>query len=334
VRLLDRDRLERGETGFAQLFLREPAVTTWNQPFVLRSESPVLTIGGGRVLYPDAEKIRQVDEETMKYCKDLRSDDLIPRASAALYFAGLRNWQPRDLSRTAGVEDVNDVHQQLQQSGDLLEIAVSPTRTVRLHSRVFGQLCDRIAAALLKLHQKNPLRSTLDRAPLVSGFSYLGDAALINAVLDSMNKTKRIKLTQKGIALVGQGPKLSQNEQKLLAQIVGIFREAGLKPPTVKECQQQATKNRDSVPQLISLAVANGDLVEVGPDFHLHIDTERDTRGKLTESLGTGMTMSEIRELLGTTRKYAVPLCEFFDKVGFTKREGDLRVLAPDTDMS
>lgn len=330
VRLLGCDRMERGDTAIAQLFLSEEAVTTWNQPFVVRSESPVITIGGGKVLDPSAEKIRKADGEVLGFAKDLESDDVATRASAALYFAGLRDWRPEDLARTAGIEQTEEAHQTLLQRGDLREIEISPTRKVRLHARVFDHLCDRLEAALLTHHQQNPLRSTIDRAPLVAGFRYLGNDAVINAVLKNMHAAKRIKLSDRGISLVGQGPKLSNNEQKLLVQLTEIFRAAELKPPTVKECQQQVTKNRDSVPQLINLAVANGDLVEVADDFYLHADTEAAVRQTLTDKLadGDGLTMSEIREVLGTSRKYAVPLCEYFDRVGFTRREGDLRVLA------
>jgi selenocysteine-specific elongation factor len=64
--------------------------------------------------------------------------------------------------------------------------------------------------------------------------------------------------------------------------------------------------------------------------MYLHADVERGIRSTLSQKLGgsPGLTMSQIREILGTTRKYAVPLCEYLDSVGFTKRVGDLRVLA------
>ncbi len=98
VVLLDKDSLRAGEEGLAQLFLAQPTVTTWNQPFVLRSPSPVVTIGGGQVLVPDAEKIRRADAKVLQWIRQLRSADPVQRASAAVYFAGLREWHPRDLA--------------------------------------------------------------------------------------------------------------------------------------------------------------------------------------------------------------------------------------------
>ena len=106
LRLLGKDLLEPGESAPVQLFLNKPAVSVWSQPFVLRSESPAVTIGGGIVLDPNAERIRGVDEETLEWIARLTAADADERSAAALYFANLRDWQPQDLPRTAGVEDV------------------------------------------------------------------------------------------------------------------------------------------------------------------------------------------------------------------------------------
>ena len=333
VRLLDRTSVEPGESAVAQLFLGEEAVATWFQPFVLRSESPVVTIGGGRVLDPTAEKIRRVDEISMKHVANLASTDQVDRASAALYFAGLRDWTPATLSRSAGVDDVDNVYHQLVDRGNVREIPLSPTRTQRVHRDVIEGLGERLAAALLTEHERQPLRSVLDLAPLLQGFAYAGSEPLLRSVLKEMQKDGRIRLTERGISLAGQGPKLSKNEQKVLLELGDIYRDADLAPPTVAECQKRVSKNRDSVPQLIALAVANGDLVEVGPDFYLHADVMKQIKQTLTDKLNEqqGMTLSEIREALGTTRKYAVPLCEHLDAIGFTIRDGDIRTLATST---
>ena len=96
------------------------------------------------------------------------------------------------------------------------------------------------------------------------------------------------------------------------------------------EYQSQAGPRAKDVAHLIELAAANGRLVHIEKDLFLHCESEQRMRKLLSEQLssGSGMTLSSIRELLGTTRKYAVPYCEYLDRVGFTRRKGDLRVLA------
>jgi selenocysteine-specific elongation factor len=195
---------------------------------------------------------------------------------------------------------------------------------------VIERLAERIEATLRKLHQRNPLRLTLDRKSLLSKFHYV-DETLFSLVLDQMRDAGTLRLEERGVALAGEGPKLSQNEQKLYRQLLETFRTAGMETPSVKQCQQQADRSQQSVPKLLSLAAANGDLVQVAGGYYLHAEVDREIRETLRETFENtqkGMTLSEIRERLGTSRKYAVPYCEYLDRTGFTRREGDLRYLA------
>ena len=199
-----------------------------------------------------------------------------------------------------------------------------------MHADVIKRLANRISVALRKQHELNPLRSMIDRKSFLSGFDYLGETALVEAVIDRMKSDNLVRLSLTGIGLTDCGPKLSKNEQALLNNIVSWFRGDGLTPPTVADCQKKATKNKDAVPQLINLAVNNGDLAEIDKDFYLHLEVLEDIKSKIRKLIGDKqqVTMADIRDCLGTTRKYAVPLCEYLDSTGFTKREGDFRVLA------
>ena len=330
IRFLDRDELHPGESAPAQLFLSEAAVTTWNQPFVLRSESPVTTIGGGQVTNPNARRIQKPDEIDLKMVRQLQAHDPLDRASAALFFATTENWDPASLSRTAGIRETGKVYEELKAEKLMQEIQLSPTRKLCVHAQVIQRLIDRISAALKKQHELNPLRSMIDRKSFLSGFDYLGESALLEAVVTKMKSDDVIRLSPTGIGLTGCGPKLSKNEQSLLNNIVTWFRGDGLTPPTTSDCQKRATKNKDSVPQLLALAVNNGDLVEVDKDFCLHVEIFEEVKDRirsLVKEKGP-VTMADIRDCLDTTRKYAVPLCEYLDTIGFTVRDGDFRKLA------
>ena len=179
------------------------------------------------------------------------------------------------------------------------------------------------------MHDEFPLRTVFNRSVVANRFRYL-DESILQACLKLMVADQRLKFGPTGVSLVGRGPKLSQNEQKLLSELVEKFRVAGVQAPSLKECQEQTTKNQAAVGQLLALAAANGDLVELADEIYLHADVERGIRQQLRDVLanGNGLTLSEIREILETTRKYAVPLCEYLDRIGFTKRQGDVRVLA------
>jgi selenocysteine-specific elongation factor len=330
VVLLDRDPLPPGDEAFAQLFLSQPVVCSWSQAFIIRQSSPALTIGGGRVLDPNAVKVRRREGLRVERLATLCSDDPVTRAGGALYFAGVREWRPEDLARTAGIQDVAAATQGLAERGDLVSISLTPTRTARMHRGVLTELEGRIEETLGKLHAQSPLATTVQRSRLAHRLAYLGSEALVDAILQTMSKAGRIRLSQRGIALAGHGPRLSHNEQKLMATIIEMFRAAGLQPPSVADVKAQVVKNQAVVPQLVELAAGDGDLIKIAPDLYLHADVERHLKETLASHLtGTaGLTVSQIREILGVSRKYAVPYCEYLDRIGFTRRQGDVRLLA------
>ena len=329
VALIDRDRLRPGETAPAQLLLSEPAATVWGQPLVIRSESPVVTLGGGVVLDPHAPRLRRNEPAVLDRLAELASSDAVERSAAALYFIGLNDWQPRDLVRAAGVGHAGAVIDELVRCGELLDLKISPSRVLRVARRALDDLFERIEAVLMKEHEQFPLRTMLDRSRLVHRIAYLGADAVIDAVLAAMCRAGRLRTGERGVALPGRGPQLSNNEQKLLAEIIENYRQSGYQPPSVDEVRSQASKNQQVVPQLIALAAAEGELVEIAAGLYLHGEHERRLRALLAERLsgGEGLTVSQIREILGTSRKYAVPICEHLDRTGFTRREGDKRVL-------
>ena len=259
----------------------------------------------------------------------LSSDDALVRTGAALYFSQKGKWRAGDLSRTAGIEEARDIVEQLRQNGDLVEIVASPRRTVRLHRLMLEQWFARFAHALLRLHDHQPLRAMLDRTQLTSRFEYLGDSLFIDAVLQQMASEGRIRLDDKSISLASHKPQLSTTEQELLEMLIKRYEKAMYQPPTTKECQQADTKHEPTIKKLIELAAANGTLVHIGGDLYLHHDAESKMRELLREKMSgrDGLTLSAIRELLSTTRKYAVPICEYLDRIGFTRRVGDVRVL-------
>ena len=116
---------------------------------------------------------------------------------------------------------------------------------------------------------------------------------------------------------------------KLKDSVVQAHLKARFTPPDRASFASQAGGNAANLGDLYDVCVAEGLLARISPEVYLHASVEAEMRKLITEKLtgGPGMTVAEIRDLLGTTRKYAVPLCEYLDRIGLTRREGDLRVL-------
>ncbi len=329
VKLLDKLEVSPGESALAQVYLNEAAVAIWNQPFVIRRESPVFTIGGGRILDPNAEKIRQASDVDVAMLKLLSSSTEFERAKGAAYFHCSSGWDPAELPRTAGIFSVEETLQQLLDSEEIIKLKLSASRDLLIQKDRFEQFCQRVMKTLEKLHAEFPLRFKHAKSDLESRFSYLDSKELLSAAIKKLRSDKKIELNESSIGLVGAGPKLSKGEKQLLEQIANDIKAAGLKPPTAKELTSAAKKNKDSVPELLRLAGENGELVAVSNELYFHRDVIREVCQKLTVEINSadGLTMSEIRQVLDTSRKFAIPLCEYLDSIDFTRRNGDKRML-------
>jgi selenocysteine-specific elongation factor len=320
--------LKPNQSGWVQLTLREPAAVIWNQPLIIRAESPVVTVGGGRVLVPSAKRIRKLTPPITHALKALRSDSAFDRAHAATYFVAVDRWKPENLARLAGVENPDEIVQQLLKQGDLAQLDVTPQRQQLVHVRVLEEWHDRITQALKRMHEQFPLKLELDRPALLGRFAYVGDDPLLAAILGHMESAGKIRLTKKMIALVGHKLQLSPAQESLRTEITQRFKTARFQPPTVTEYKAESPEKASEITKLIELSAATGELVHIEKDMYIHRESESEMRTMLRENMpDEGMTLSSIRELLGTTRKFAVPFCEYLDRSGFTKRQGDIRLL-------
>jgi selenocysteine-specific elongation factor len=329
VRLLFDERLEPGRISWAQLHLELDAVAVWRQPFVLRSESPVTTIGGGVVVDPLSNPLRRPSPAERSRLESLLSSDPFVRSDSICYLRGLRDIAPADFYSLAGIETPAPLLERLLAERVVETVPISITRTQLVHREVLDRVGKRIESALGRLHEAHPLCTSFE-ASIVQHLARFHDAEpLFHYLVQRADEQEKIRVRGNRLGLAGRGPQLSQNEARLLNKLIVWVREAGMAPPSVQEIQARATKNLNSVPQLLAIAKEQGDLIPLDAQHYLHVDVERQARTVMVREFGTrqGFTVSQVRELLGTTRKYAVPYCEYLDRMGVTRRDGDLRYL-------
>ena len=329
VSLLDCDAVTPGGWGLAQIFLEERATATWGQPFVVRGPSATQTLGGGQVLQPAAKKIRRRHLEMLERIERLWSGTAEQRALEVGWFGAFGGFTEADLVRGANIEPAQTraLIDGLKQKGKLVEVAVGSARRLLLHADVLAELDQRILSALGRLHEEFPLMASHDRQKVQSRFDYVGDDALVQAAVDRLIQQKKLVGDLRRIARADHKPKLSGALRKLKDKLVAAYQEQRFQPPDPASFIGQAGGNAASLADLIELCIAEGYLVRVTEDILLHAETESAMRRLISNKLssGLGVTVAEIRDLLGTTRKYAVPLCEYLDRIGLTRREGDLR---------
>ncbi len=155
-----------------------------------------------------------------------------------------------------------------------------------------------------------------------------GDA-LIAAIVERLREQGRVVCDARTVALKGHEPKLSQGERRLKGELAAAIRAGGLSPPVADELAASAGARATVVPDLLALLCDEERIMEIGPGLFLDYDIEAAMRRRVADRLADGstVTMAEIRDLLGTSRKFAVPIGEYLDRIGLTVREGDARRL-------
>jgi selenocysteine-specific elongation factor len=331
VALLTSNELGAGESCLAQLHFDEPVVAVHGQPLVIREESPQATLGGGRVLQPRARRIRRRDVATRDRLARLQSPDPAERVAAALAFRGLSPSTEPALSRMTGLSPaaVAQAVERLTTQGSIVELPLGPRRSVRVVAEFAAELEDRVLRALGRLHDDRPRQSSIPRSHVIAALPDLNDDAMIGGLLARLEQANRVSSSGRAVSVRGREPSLSQAERRLKSELAEGVRQGRFSPPDAAEMAAVAGSRASVVPELLTLLAEEERIVCIGPGLYLDFDVVAELRRRVSERLsdGSSLTMAELRDLLGTTRKFAVPIGEYLDRIGVTCREGDLRRL-------
>jgi len=217
----------------------------------------------------------------------------------------------------------------LTETGALVDVPVGPRRSLRILAEFVVDLEDRVLRALGRLHEARPRLSAIPRAYLSAELPDLGSDALISGIVDRLKVQGKVVVEARTVAVKGYEPRLSQGERRLKSELAESIRKGGMSPPEAADLAATAGVRAAVVPELLALLRDEQKLVELSSALYLDFDVEAELRRKVIERLSAGstMTMADLRDLLGTTRKYAVPIGEYLDRIGLTRREGDVRKL-------
>lgn len=298
VALLENDTLRSGEQGLARLYLRDPLPLARGDRFVLRDAGRRLTFGGGSVLDPFPPKGRRSQRATALHslvgASPGEAAAAIVELEGSIDRATLRLRTGSDEAPTGAVTLGDDIYSAL----------------------AFETLSEKARQVVDEHHSTHPLEPGIDRETLRNelGFSPSAFEDLV-ARLGLVTLKNRIAAAEHQVAL-------DPEQQRARDALIGTLRASGVTPPMTKELGVSA--------DLLRSLTESGELVRVG-DFHLEGTVATEIRSKVRSAIESQgpITVAQIRDLLGTTRKYAVPLCEWLDDTGATIRRGDVRHLGP-----
>ena len=325
------EKLEPGSSTYAQLLLREPALLLPGDRFIIRQFSPVITIGGGRVLDNQASPRRArsgAGADTAEFLKILETGSreeillaLLQRgepAAAASQLIARTGWLESELRETAGALA-------RQKKAEIL----SDSPLVLAHGERFRGLLAEATALVEKFHAANPLLPGIPKEELRDrGFGRLSPL-VFEAALARLAAEGRLEAQGEIVKQAGRHIVLTEEEEQAKQRIIAAFENAGLTVPSVKEVLRKLTIEPQRAQKILRILIKELALVKVSEELVFHRSAIERLRTQLAQykARSDRLNVSSFKELAGISRKYAIPLLEYLDRERVTRRVGDDRVI-------
>jgi len=318
--------LRPGEASYVQFQLSRPVVAAPGDFYVVRLLSPATTIGGGRVVGAAARKLRRRGnwaDECAEREKAFRTPDKAIRY--VLRETGPVTLTRRELARAAllGEDAVPEAVRPLLEKGEAVAMGGDRYASAEALRQVAGE----ITGILERLHDGQPLSLGFPKKELFRSFG--GDRLIADRVLANMTEDGALSRTTAGLRLAARAPALSPRQARTAERLETLFRETAFATPRADELPLRLGMPAHLVRPVFDHLQQAGILVDAGAGVVFHRDVLAAACEKLVAYLEANgdIAPGAFRDLIGATRKYTIPLLEYFDRTGVTVRKGNARVL-------
>ena len=332
VSILDKNEISPGEESFIQFRLEKPVVADVGDRYVLRSYSPVITIGGGAVLDVNPKRHKRFSDEVLKKIKDIESGSPASVISHILLQAGNKFTTATEIAQQAvfNLEKTKNVLKELIEEKRCFCFS-EKGQSYYLNYNNYLKLSRITLKAISDFHQKNPTRRGISRSDLKVTLD-IEDVKVFNFILDELIRNDEITITDNRVALKSFKMELDGEQKKSIKKIAQIYYEDAYKTLNAAQIADKINMTHKETKVTIDILLETGELVNVGEGIIFHKKRIDEAIEKVKEyfSKNDKITVADFRQLLDSSRKYAVPLLNHFDGIGLTARQGDVRVLNPD----
>ncbi len=331
--LNDKGEISAGEKDLAQIRLETPIVAIPGERFILRSYSPQTTIGGGEVIDPFAAKHRK--RELNQFCQHLSalraaSGDLPATVRLILDQATLQGLSFSDLqARTARTKDalLSAIDYNIRSK------LIIDANGCYLPAEDFEELMGWVELKINDFHTAEPLAKGISRETLRDIFSRHLPSEVFQTLLTSLESANKVVLENDTVRLTSYKTKLNSVETEFKDKIFAIYKNAGLKTPKLDDALTEAIAGggftRQNARKYFQLFLDSGEIVKVTEEFYFERSAINELLDRLRQFAAASgdrlMDVPKFKEIAGVSRKYAIPLIEYFDRERVTARVGDKR---------
>lgn len=337
VLMLDGESLPPGAEGFVQIVLEEPTVLSPGDRYILRHQSPVVTLGGGQILDNAQEKRKRARPEELADLAVRRAslDDRKKLLGLVLEYAAAPQ-SVRELSAALGA-----LPAQIVQWAEGLKkekrAVVLKQGEILIGMQAFDGLAKATAVAMEAFFKEHPALGSVERPELKRRLETMlekraqDDMPWFDDLLNALSSRAVIKCDGNQVTLAGRERKLDARWAERARQIEALLKAGKLAPPELSEIEAQLKLAPKEFKEVMRYLTETGLAVEAAPGLCFHAEVYEAAAAKVKELFErkAEWTTSEIRQELGMNRKFVVPLVETFDRKGLTIRVGDKRKRAP-----
>ena len=326
VRLLDVPELKPGQEGWAQVHLADPLAVVKGDYFVLRSSQ--WTLGGGQIVDPDPSRHRRFQQgvvEKLEMMAEGSPEELVLKALETAEPAGLIA-----IARGANLaeDQAADLVETLVESGDVVALGSDSSDPNTTYMTIVGwaRLRNQVDTIIQSYHAVNPLRTGIPKEELRNRLKL--SQAIFTNVLGLLSDQSVVTDTGSAVRSPGHEVTLSPEQETLASGFLAALGREPYSPPTDQFVE----------PALLAFLTERGNVVRINDSLVFTTAAYLEMLGRIVDHLKTNgtITVGDVRDTFGTSRKYALPLLEYLDQQHITRRNGDERVLlrAPDPGTS
>ena len=326
--LLDRDELAPGESGFIQLRLERPVVALPQDRFVIRGSAAIQTVGGGVVLDSQPEKHRRFSSSVLADLSLLKDGTGEQAIQQHIHHSGMAGIALEDLLNRVETppREVQAIIKKMAEAGSLL--LIDPDKFKVIEMEQYQELKKLALTQLKEFHQRMPMKSGLSREELRTKLPPEVDAKLFPILINDLIQSEEVVLEKDKLRLFSH-PISSADEKGLMKRVEAAVLKRGLQPPSPKDLSEEWSEREEEVRAVFELLVHEGILVKIKGEIYFHRVSFEKLKEELVAYLKSHqeITTAQFKEMTQASRKYVIPLIEYFDQIKLTLRLGEKRVL-------
>ncbi len=332
VRLLEKEEIHPGEESLVQMKLEKEIIADRGDRFVIRRFSPVETIGGGAIIDPHPRRHKRFSQPELEQIKKIEQST--PAEFVEFIFQKFKGEFATvdQLAKSAVMQknQLNQILNGLEKEGKVKKIT-EKGKSYFILNKYFEKLKQETVQILDDFHRRNPTRKGFPLAELKNAL-HIKDSRFLNYLLEELTAEKKIDVKNNTAALKSRGIELTEEQKAKTEAIEKMLFDGGFAVPNSEQLAAELDLTKKETTEYLQILLESEKIVRLEQDIYFHKDRIEEAKQKLIDFFEKNdhITVGEFRQLLNTSRKYALPLLNYFDSIGLTVRQEDHRVLNPD----